>query len=95
MAVGADGSLFVTNSLAPQILRLKPGSTQLDVWLESPAFEQPAQGAGLDGIGFGGGGNIYVNTFTNGAFFRVDVKNGAPGNVTKLQTSRPLRFPDG
>jgi streptogramin lyase len=25
MVVGEDGSLFVTNSLAPQILRLKPG----------------------------------------------------------------------
>jgi sugar lactone lactonase YvrE len=95
MAIGADGSLFVTNSLVPQIMRLKPGSTQLDIWLESPAFEQPAQGAGLDGIAFGGDGNIYVNTFTNGAFFRVDVKDGAPGKVTKLQTSRLLRFPDG
>jgi streptogramin lyase len=95
MAIGADGSLFVTNSLAPQIMRLKPGSTQLEVWVESPAFEQPAQGAGLDGIAFRGDGNIYVNTFTNGAFFRVEVKDGSPGKVTKLQTSRPLRFPDG
>ena len=95
MALGADGSLFVTNSLAPQIMRLKPGSTQLEIWLESPAFEQPAQGAGLDGIAFGGDGNIYVNTFTNGTFFRVEVKDGAPGKITKLQTSRPLQFPDG
>jgi hypothetical protein len=31
----------VTNSLAPQILKLKPGSSELEVWLESPAFEQP------------------------------------------------------
>ena len=72
MVVGADGSLFVTNSLAPQILRLKPGSTQLEVWLENPASEQPPQGApGLDGIAFGGDGNLYVNTFANGDFFRV------------------------
>jgi streptogramin lyase len=64
MAVGTDGSLFVTNSLAPQILKLKPGSNQLEVWLESPAFEQPPGGApGLDGIAFGGDGNLYVNTF--------------------------------
>jgi len=45
MVVGADGSLFVTNSLAPQILRLKPGSTQLEVWLESPVFEQSPENA--------------------------------------------------
>ena len=41
MVVGEDGSLFVTNSLSPQILKLKPGSNQLEVWLESPEFEQP------------------------------------------------------
>jgi sugar lactone lactonase YvrE len=96
MVVGADGSLFVTNSLAPQILRLKPGGTQLEVWLESPAFEQPPQGApGLDGIAFGGDGNLYVNTFAKGDFFRVDVKDGLPGKITKLKPSRPLKFPDG
>jgi sugar lactone lactonase YvrE len=96
MVVGADGSLFVTNSLAPQILKLKPGSNQLEVWLESQAFEQPPQGApGLDGIAFGGDGNLYVNTFANGEFFRVEVRDGAPGKITKLQPSRPLKFPDG
>src|SRR6478736_2795769 len=96
MVVGPDGSLFVTNSLAPQILRLKPGSTQLEVWLENPAFEQPPQGApGLDGIAFGGDGNLYVNTFAKGDFFRVDVKDGLPGKITKLKPSRPLNLPDG
>ena len=96
MVVGEDGSLFVTNSLAPQILRLKPGSTQLEVWLENPAFEQPPQGApGLDGIAFGGDGNLYVNTFAKGDFFRVDVKDGLPGKISKLKPSRPLKLPDG
>src|SRR6476646_2983445 len=96
MVVGAEGALFVTNSLAPQILRLKPGSTKLEVWLESPDFEQPPQGApGLDGVAFGSEGNLYVNTFANGDFFRVEVKDGAPGKITKLQPSRPLKFPDG
>src|SRR6476619_5903443 len=92
MVVGADGSLLVTNSLAPQILRLKPGSTQLELWLESPVFEQPPGGApGLDGIAFGGDGNLYVNTFAKGDFFRVEIKDGAPGKVTKLKPSRPLK----
>lgn len=96
MVVSSDGSLFVTNSLAPQILKLSPGSDQLEVWLESPDFEQPPQGApGLDGIAFDGDGNLYVNTFASGGFFRVDVKDGAPGKVTKLEPSRPLKLPDG
>src|SRR5262249_4400986 len=59
------------------------------------AFEQPKGGAGLDGIAFGGDGNLYLNTYTPGGFFRVDVKDGKPGKVTKLKTSRPLTFPDG
>ena len=96
MVVGPDGSVFVTNSLAPQILKLKPRSSQLEVWLESPIFEQPPQGApGLDGIAFGGDGNLYVNTFAKGEFFRVQVKDGSPGKVAKLQPSRPLKLPDG
>ena len=96
MVVGPDGSLFVTNSLAPQILKLRPGSNQLEVWLESPAFEQPPQGApGLDGIAFGGDGNLYVNTFASGKFFRVEVKDGMAGKITSLKPSRALQFPDG
>jgi sugar lactone lactonase YvrE len=95
MALGPDGSVYVTNSFAPQILRLRAGGTQLDVWLTDPQFEPPKDGAGLDGIAFGGDGNIYVNTFTPGEFFRVDVKDGIAGTVTKLKTSRPLSHPDG
>ena len=95
MALGPDGSVYVTNSFAPQILRLKPGGAQLDVWLTDPRLEPPQDGAGLDGIAFGGDGNLYVNTFTPGELFRIDVKDGAPGKVTKLKTSRPLSLPDG
>jgi sugar lactone lactonase YvrE len=96
MVVGPDGSLFVTNSLTPEILKLKPGTNQLEVWLNSPDFEQPPQGApGLDGIAFGGDGNLYVNTFAGGNFFRVDMKDGMPGKITKLKSSRQLKLPDG
>lgn len=94
-AIAPDGSIFVTNSSAPQILRLKPGSSEFDVWLESADFNQPKEGAGLDGIAFGSDGNLYVDTYANGEFFRVDVKDGVPGKVTKLKTSRPLKFADG
>jgi sugar lactone lactonase YvrE len=94
-AVGPDGAVYVTNSLKPQILRLKPGAAQLDVYIESVDFEQPKEGPGLDGIAFGGDGNLYVNNFTNGSFFRVDVKDGGAGKVTKLAPSRALKFPDG
>ncbi|HEY0184643.1 MAG TPA: hypothetical protein VGC09_17720, partial [Rhodopila sp.] len=94
IAVGPDQSVYVTNTFAPQILRLKPGSRQLEVWATDPAFEPPRNGGGLDGIAFGSDGNLYVNTFTEGKIFRVDVKDGAPGKVTRLQPSRPLALTD-
>jgi sugar lactone lactonase YvrE len=94
-AIAPDGTLYVTNSLKPQILRLKPGATQLEEWVESTTFDQPKEGAGLDGIAFGADGNLYVNNFTQGGFFRVEVKDGSPGDVIKLTTSRVLKNPDG
>lgn len=95
IAIGQDGDVFVTNTFAPQILRLKPGSSHLEVWLEDQQFAVPSPGAGLDGIAFGGDGHLYVNTFTKGELFRIEVQNRGPGKVTKLQTSRPLMSPDG
>jgi streptogramin lyase len=94
MTVASDGTVYVTNSLTPQILQLKPGAKALEVWIEDKQF-QPPSGVGLDGIAIGSDGNIYVNTFNGGGFFRVEVKNGTPGAVTRLKTSRPLKLPDG
>ena len=94
MTVATDGTVYVTNSLKPQILQLKPGAKALEVWVENKQF-QPPSGIGLDGIAIGGDGNIYVNTFSAGDFFRIEVKDGKPGAVTKLEASRPLKLPDG
>lgn len=94
MTVASDGTVYVTNSFTPQILQLKPGKKTLEVWVEDKQF-QPPSGPGLDGIAIGGDGDIYVNTFNGGGFFRVEVKGGMPGAVTKLETSRPLKLPDG
>jgi sugar lactone lactonase YvrE len=94
IAIGPDGSVYVTNSRAPQILRLKPDRKELEVWLEDKQFDPPKSGAGLDGIAIGGDGNMYINTFTKGEFFRVDMDKGGCGKVTRLATSRPLILPD-
>jgi hypothetical protein len=93
MAVGPDGALYVTNTLTPQILKLAKGKSELERWISDPVF-QPASGGGLDGIAFGGDGNLYVNTFGGGEMFRIEVKHGKAGPVTKLTTSSPLKNPD-
>lgn len=94
MTIAEDGTLYVTNSLTPQILQLKPGAKAFEVWIEDKRF-QPPKGAGLDGIAIGGDGNIYVNTFHGGKMFRIERNDGKPGAVTELKTSRPLTLPDG
>jgi hypothetical protein len=93
IAVAHDGSVYVTNSAAPQILRLKPGAKELDVWLTDPQF-QPAKGVGLDGIAFAYERSAYVDTFTEGKFFHIQVEDGKAGVVEQLPTSRPLVLAD-
>lgn len=89
-AVGDDGTLYVTNVLGPQIFRLKPGAKEFEVFVQDDRLK-----GGLDGIAFDENGALIVNTFFAGELFRIDVKNGAAGAITKLKTSRPLKHPDG
>lgn len=89
-AVGDDGTLYVTNVLGPQIFQLKPGAKELEVFVQDDRLK-----GGLDGIAFDENGALIVNTFFTGELFRIDVKAGAPGAITKLKTSRPLKKPDG
>ncbi|MBN9559763.1 MAG: hypothetical protein J0H14_03415 [Alphaproteobacteria bacterium] len=95
IAIGPDGSAYATDSFNPHVLRLKPGSHQLEVWATDPRFAVK-NGAGLDGIAFGADGNAYVDTFNGNGLFRIEVSaGGAAGKITQLQTSRTLQLPDG
>ena len=95
IAIGPDGAAYVTDSFNPHVLRLKPGGNQFEVWATDPRFTVK-NGAGLDGIAFGGDGNAYVDTFNGNGLFRIAVAgNGAAGKITQLETSRPIKLPDG
>jgi sugar lactone lactonase YvrE len=89
ITIGADRAAYVTNTVAPQILRLAPGSQQLEVWFTDPSL-QPAKGGGLDGIAFGPDGNLYVNVIGPGELYRINVNGGHATELTKLSPSRPL-----
>jgi sugar lactone lactonase YvrE len=93
IARGPDGALYVTNTVAPQILRLKPGAQSFEVWANDPALD-PQGGAGVDGIAFGRDGALYVNTFTKAELFRIPVTDGKAGPVERLTPSRPLVLAD-
>jgi hypothetical protein len=94
IAVAPDGSVFVTNSAAPEVLKLSADRKRLDVWATDALFPGPEESSGLDGIAFGDDGNLYVDTFTSAELFRIDVSHGVAGKVTKLTPSRPLVLAD-
>jgi sugar lactone lactonase YvrE len=95
IAVDAKGSIYITDSANPTILKLSPGTTTFEVFAQDSAFSAPQSGgAGLDGIAFGSDGNLYVTTYTVGELLRVEVKDGKAGRVTKLSGNRQLQFPD-
>lgn len=94
IALGADGSAYVTNSWAPQILRLRPDSASLEIWANDPRFASPPGGAGLDGIAFSGDGTLYVDTFTKAQLFRIAIKVDAVQSIEELRLSRPLVLAD-
>jgi sugar lactone lactonase YvrE len=96
MAVGRDGSLYVTDTGQPRILRWRPGAMALEVWAENPVFGPEPSHGGLDGIALGADGALYLNNVRSGALYRVTIRpDGAPGAITSLTPSRPLAKPDG
>ena len=95
IAVDAKGSIYITDSANPTILKLSPGAASFEVFAQDSAFSPPqSDSAGLDGIAFGSDGNLYVTTYAAGGFFRVEVTAGRAGRITALSGDHPLRFPD-
>ncbi len=94
IALGPDGGVYATNTMAPEILKLSADRRTLQVWATDPRFGPSGRDAGLDGIVFGDDGHVYVNTYSKGELFRVEVKNGKAGTVTPITPSRPLVLPD-
>jgi hypothetical protein len=94
IAVGSDGTAYVTDSFTPYIYSLRPGGSALEVWATDPMLAPAKDGVGLDGIAFGSDGNLYVTTYVPAALFRIAVKDGNAGAVTALKSSRPLDHAD-
>jgi sugar lactone lactonase YvrE len=96
IAVDAQGSVYVTDSANPTILKLSAGATAFDVFAQDSSFSAvQSDGAGLDGIAFGSDGNLYVTNYTAGELVRVEVKGGRAGRITLLTGNHRLKFPDG
>ena len=94
ITVDDKGSVYITDSAHPTILKLSPGATTFEVFAQDSAFTAPRGGFGLDGIAFGSDGNLYVTTYTAGELVRVEVQDGRAGRITTLSGSRHLTLPD-
>ncbi len=94
IVVGNDGSVYVTNSWRPQILKLNSATQKLEVWDSDPLFNPPTKGVGLDGIAFSADGDLYVDTFNEAKLFHIEVKNGKPGIVNRVNPSQSLGLAD-
>jgi sugar lactone lactonase YvrE len=94
IAIGKDGAAYVTDSILPRVLRLRPGAKALEVWVQNPMFG--AKGINLDGIAFGSDGALYVTGFTDNKIFKIEVeKDMRAGEVTELAPISPVQNPDG
>src|SRR4029077_4876638 len=94
ITVDSTGSVYVTDSANPTILKLSQGATTFEVFAQDPAFSPPQGGVALDGIAFGSDGNLYVTTYTACELVRVDVKDGRAWRLTTLSSTHHLKFPD-
>jgi hypothetical protein len=96
MAVGKDGTLFLTDTTSSRILRWRRNADALEIWAEDTSFAAAPGKGGLDGIAFGADGNLYVNNLYSGALYRVRINgDGSAGAIRSLALSRPLTMPDG
>jgi sugar lactone lactonase YvrE len=95
IVVASDGTAYVTDSFSGQILRLKPGAKELEVWTQDPRWKVEGK-AQLDGLAILPDGAIYTNIFEGDGLYRIPISaDGSAGKISKLQTSRPLYHSDG
>ena len=94
IAVGSDGTAYVTDSFTPNVYSLKPGGTALEVFATDPMLGPAKDGVGLDGIAFGSDGNLYVTSYIPAKLFKIVVKDGKAGAISELKPSRAIDHAD-
>lgn len=93
IAVGRDGTAYVTDTANMQIVSLKPGAKALEVWSADEAFGP--KGGVLDGIAVLKDA-VYVNTLATSKLFRAPIqRDGKAGAATEVKLDRALERPDG
>jgi hypothetical protein len=93
IAIGGDGSVYVTDTVNMEIDRLGRGDAQLRVWAGSGGFGP--KGGVLDGISVVAD-HLIVNTLATGKIFSVPIAaDGKAGAISAVTLNRPILEPDG
>ncbi|MCI5047269.1 MAG: hypothetical protein MRY59_07185 [Aquisalinus sp.] len=88
-----DGSIYITDSFNPRVLKLDPSKDAISVWLEDELFT--GEGFNLNGIAYQNGA-LYTVKYNSGQLFKINFDgNGSAGLIEVLETSRQLQNPDG
>jgi sugar lactone lactonase YvrE len=95
LTIDGQGNLYVTDSWAPRILRLRAGGRALEEWIDDPCLG--VEQWSLNGIDYDRSSHaIYTVNQRAGRLFRIEIEpDGSAGVVTQIQTSQELRRPDG
>jgi hypothetical protein len=94
IAVGADGTAYATDTTNMQIVRLKKGAKELEVWAGAGGEFGPKGGV-LDGIAVLGD-RVIVNVLLTSKLFSAPIgKDGKVGTVTEIKLDNPVTRPDG
>jgi hypothetical protein len=89
------GTIYVTDSYQPRVLRWQPGDRALAVWKQDPSFAAGPEGYKLNGIAIDRD-RIYVSLVTAAPrLLRIAVQpSGAAGTVTAVAMPRVLKNAD-
>lgn len=102
LVVDGAGTVYLTDSYHPRVLRLRRGDTALSVWLDrpellnnSPKLEMNGKRFTFNGIALDGD-RLYLSAVAAVPWlWRIDIgADGAAGASTRLDMPRPLRNAD-
>jgi sugar lactone lactonase YvrE len=94
IAIGADSTVYASDTQNMQVARLRPGAQNLDVWAGEDGAFGPSGGV-LDGIAVLGN-TLLVNALRTNKIFAVPIgADGRPGKVTEVKLDSPVEGPDG
>ena len=89
-----DGTVFATDTGNTQVVRLKKGAKDLEVWAGADGALGP-KGVVIDGVSVLGE-RLIVNELAASKLFSIALnKDGSAGTPVEVKTSRPISRPDG